>query len=49
MTPEEVMEKIDKPERVTLKEIEKTQRVIKHCIKVAFKEKQADNYHYNNR
>lgn len=49
MTPEEVMEKIDKPERVTIKEIEKTQRVIKHCIKVAFKEKQADNYHYNNR
>lgn len=47
MTPEEVLEKIDKPERVTIKEIEKTQRVIKHCIKVAFGEKQADNYHYD--
>lgn len=46
MKPEDVMKKIDKPERVDVKEIEKTQRVIKHCIKVAFREKQADNYKY---
>jgi len=46
MKPEDVMKKIDKPERVNVKEIEKTQRVIKHCIKVAFREKQADNYRY---
>ena len=46
MKPEDVMKKIDKPERVDIKEIEKTQRVIKHCIKVAFREKQADNYKY---
>ena len=38
MDPEEVMKKIDKPERVTVKEIEKTQRVIKHVLKTAFKE-----------
>ena len=49
MNPEEVYEKIDKKERVTPKEIEKTQRVIKHCIKVAFRDRQADNYHYDNR
>ena len=47
MTPEEVYEKIDKPERVTLKEIEKTQRVIKHVIDVVFKKHQADNYRYD--
>lgn len=46
MKPEDVMKKIDKPERVDVKEIEKTQRVIKHCINVAFREKQADNYKY---
>lgn len=49
MTPEEVMKKIDHPERVDAKEIEKTQRVIKHCIEVAFRDKQADNYRYENR
>lgn len=49
MKPEDVMKKIDKPERVDVKEIEKTQCVIKHCIKVAFRDKQADNYHYDNR
>ena len=38
MDPEEVMKKIDKPERITVKEIEKTQRVIKHVLKTAFKE-----------
>lgn len=49
MDPEEVYAKIDKKERVTPKEIEKTQRVIKHCIKIAFRDRQADNYHYDNR
>lgn len=47
MTPEEVLQKIDKPEKVTIEEIEKTQKVIKHVMKVAFKEKQADNYKYD--
>ena len=47
MTPEEVYEKIDKKDRVTLKEIEKTQRVIKHVLKTAFKEQQADDYKYD--
>lgn len=44
MTPEEVLAKIDKPERLDVKEIEKTQRVIKHCTNVAFRDKQADNF-----
>ena len=47
MTPEEVYEKIDKKQRVDLKEIEKTQRVIKHVLKAAFKEQQADDYKYD--
>ena len=47
MSPEEVYEKIDKKERVDLKEIEKTQRVIKHVLKAAFKEQQADDYRYD--
>ena len=46
MTPEEVFEKIDKKERVTLKEIQKTQRVIRHCIDVLFNKGQKDNYCY---
>ena len=48
MTPEEVYEKIDKPERVDVKEIAKTQRVIRHCIDVLFNKGQKDNYHYDN-
>lgn len=49
MDPKDVMKKIDKPEKVDVKEIEKTQRVIKHCIKVAFRDRQADNYKYENK
>ena len=47
MDPKEIYKKIDKPERVTLKEIEKTIRVIKHVLKIAFKEQQADDYKYD--
>ena len=47
MTPEEVYAKIDKPERVTLKEIEKTLRVMRHVVKTVFKEQQADDYRYD--
>ena len=47
MDPEEVLKKIDKPERVDIKEIEKTQRVIKHVLKSVFKEQQADDYKYD--
>ena len=47
MSPEEVLKKIDKPEKVTIKEIEKTQRVIKHVLKTVFKEQQADDYKYD--
>lgn len=49
MTPDEVLKKIDKPERVDVKEIEKTQRVIKHVLNTAFKDQQADDYKYDNR
>lgn len=45
--PEEIYKKIDKPERLTVKEIEKTIRVIKHVLNVAFKEQQADDYRYD--
>lgn len=47
LTPEEVYERIDKPERLSIKEIEKTMRVIKHVVKVVFKEQQADDYRYD--
>ena len=47
MSPEEVLKKIDKPEKVTIKDIEKTQRVIKHVLKTVFKEQQADDYKYD--
>ena len=47
MTPEEVLAKIDKPERVTVKEIEKTMRVIRHVMRTVFKEQQADDYKYD--
>ena len=47
MTPEEVLAKIDKPERVTIDEIEKTMRVMKHVVKTVFKEQQADDYKYD--
>ena len=47
MSPEEVYDKIDKKERVDVKEIEKTQRVIKHVLKSVFKEQQADDYKYD--
>ena len=46
-SPEEILKKIDKPERVTIDEIEKTIRVIKHVLKTAFKEQQADDYRYD--
>ena len=47
MDPEEIYKKIDKPERLTVKDIEKTIRVIKHVLNVAFKEQQADDYRYD--
>lgn len=47
MDPEEIYDRIDKKERIDIKEIEKTIRVIKHVLKVAFKEQQADDYKYD--
>lgn len=47
MKPEEIMAKIDKPERVTIKEIEKTIRVIKHVMSSAFNDQQADDYKFD--
>ena len=47
MTPDEVYKKIDKPEHLEVKEIEKTMRVIKHVVDVVFKKQQADNYRYD--
>ena len=45
--PEDIYKKIDKPERVTVKEIEKTIRVIRHVLRTVFKEQQADDYKYD--
>ena len=47
MDPEEILKKIDKPERIDVKEIEKTIRVIKHVLKIAFKDGQFDDYKYD--
>ena len=44
--PEDIYKKIDKPERLTVKDIEKTIRIIKHVLRTAFKEHQADDYKY---
>lgn len=44
--PNDIYEKIDKKDRVTVKEIEKTIKVIKHCLKTAFRDGQADTYKY---
>lgn len=46
MKPSEVLEKIDQPDRVTLKEIEKTQRVIKHMVQQELSDPHEDNYKY---
>lgn len=45
--PKEIYEKIDKKDRVTVQEIEKTVRVIRHCMKYAFKDAQADTYQFD--
>lgn len=47
MDPQEIYDKIDKKDKVDIKDIEKTIRVIKHVLKVAFKEQQADDYKYD--
>ena len=44
MSPEEVYEKINNKDKITVKEIEKTQRVIKHVINSALKQNKADTY-----
>ena len=47
MDPKEILKNIDKPERIDIKEIEKTIRVIKHVLKIAFKDGQFDDYKYD--
>lgn len=44
MTPQEVYEKINNKDKITVKEIEKTQRVIKHVVSAALENNQADTY-----
>ena len=44
MSPEEVYEKINNKDKITVKEIEKTQRVIKYVINSALKQNKADTY-----
>lgn len=47
MKPEDVLKKIDHPEKVTLKEIEKTQRVLKHMVQQMLNDPHEDNYRYD--
>lgn len=47
MTPEEVHAQIDKPERVTVDEIAKTQRIIRHMVQQELNEPHIDNYKYD--
>jgi hypothetical protein len=47
MDPEEIYSKIDKKDKIDIKEIEKTIRVIKHVLRTAFKDQQADDYKYD--
>ena len=44
MSAEEVYEKINNKDKITLDEIRKTKRVIKHVVDVALKQYQADTY-----
>jgi len=44
MSPSEIYEKINNKDKITVKEIEKTQRVIRHVIRTALKKNQADTY-----
>jgi len=48
MTPEEVYKQIDKPERVTVEEIAKTQRIIRHMMQQELNDPHIDNYKYDN-
>lgn len=46
MKPSEVYEKINNKDKITVREIEKTQRVIRHVIQSALKQNQADTYRW---
>lgn len=47
MTADEIYQNIDRKDKVTIKQIEKTQRVIKHIISTVFQNSQADTYRYD--
>lgn len=44
MSPKEIYDKINNKDKITIKEIEKTQRVIKHVVTTALKQNKADTY-----
>ena len=46
MSSQEIYERIDRRDKVTIKQIEKTQRVIKRIISTVFRKQQADTYKY---
>lgn len=47
MTASQIYDKIDRKDKVTIKQIEKTQRVIKHILQTVFYNQQADTYRYD--
>lgn len=47
MTPSEIYDKMTNKDKITPKEIEKTQRVIKHVMDTALKHEQADTYQFD--
>jgi hypothetical protein len=47
LSTEEIYKRINRPDKVAMEEIDKTQHVIKHVLAVAFKEQQADDYRYD--
>lgn len=47
LTTKEVYEQVARPDKCTMEQIDKTQRVIKHVLQTVFKEQQADDYRYD--
>lgn len=47
MKPEEVMEQINNKDKVTIEEIRKTQRVIRHVVDTALRKHAADTYRFD--
>lgn len=47
MSSSDIYDRIERKDKVTIKQIEKTQRVIKHILSTVFSNQQADTYRYD--